>query len=140
MEVKDGKEDLLRELIIGLSPMVTNVEALKGQLYITLAGYDVQQATRELAVCDGDLTEMLIKKFLIAKTVKGLTERTIKHYGAELRRHLQNINKNVADITADDLRMYLAVRAARYHNSKTQIGNIYRVFSTFVCSDRRISA
>ena len=34
MEVKDGKEDLLRELIIGLSPMVTNVEALKGQLYI----------------------------------------------------------------------------------------------------------
>lgn len=131
MEVRDGKEDLLRELIVGLTPLVDDIEAMKGQLYMTLVHYEVQQATRELALCNADLNETLIKKFLVAKTVKGCTKRTIECYGLELRRHLPAINKNVGDITTDDLRMYLALKAARDKLSKTTVHNIYRVFSTF---------
>lgn len=131
MEIKDGKEDLLRELILGLTPMVDDVEAMKGRLYMVLAGYDVTQASRQLTVYSEDLNETLIKKFLVAKTIKGCTKRTIQMYGYELRRHLAAINKNVTEITTDDLRKYLAIKRARDKNSKTQIHNIYRVFSTF---------
>lgn len=131
MEVRDGKEDLLRELIVGLTPLVSNVEAMKGQLYMTLAGYDVTQATRELAVCDESLNETLIKKFLVAKSIKGCTKRTIEMYGNELHRHLAAIGKSVPDITTDDLRKYMVIKRVRDKNSKTQIHNIYRVFSTF---------
>lgn len=42
MEVRDGKEDLLRELIVGLTPLVDDIEAMKEQLYMTLVRYAVQ--------------------------------------------------------------------------------------------------
>lgn len=116
---------------MGLTPLVTNVEALKGQIYITMAGYEVQPATRSLSLCNEDFNEMLIKKFLVAKAVKGCTDCTLKLYAGELRRHLHAINKNVTEITTDDLRMHLALKATRDHNSKTQIHNIYRVMSSF---------
>ncbi len=108
-----------------------NTEPVKNQITEILSDYDITRATKEIALLADDQNMMLLKKFLMAKRVEGRTRETLKTYFTYLNAMLLEIKKPAAEITVDDLRMYLAIKETRDNNSKSNLCNIQRVASTF---------
>ena len=72
-----------------------------------------------------------IQLFLAAKRVEGCSEKTIRYYDSTLRNVLKTINKDVLQITTDDLRLYLDNYQSNSSAGKTTIDNIRRILSSF---------
>ncbi len=72
-----------------------------------------------------------IQLFLAAKRVEGCSEKTIRYYDSTLRNVLKTINKDVLQITTDDLRLYLDDYQSNRSAGKTTIDNIRRILSSF---------
>lgn len=123
--------ELIDEIMANIEPYVTDAMAVSNSLYISLQHYDIQKKSTELAEYKPEDNEYLIKKFLIAKKVKGCTDRTLQYYNAEVRKILERIGKPVIDITTDDIRLWIAKRI-RDGVSNTTIGNEKRAFSSFL--------
>ena len=96
-----------------------------------LNNVEVTSRCTEIAQIKEDRNEMLLKKFLIAKRVKGCTKRTLEYYAKSIKGILERIGKTVDDITADDVRYYMAVRLRQDKVTKTTVGNEIRNLSSF---------
>lgn len=123
--------ELIDEILQNIEPYVTDAMAVSNSLYITLQHYDIQKKSTELAEYHPEDNEYLIKKFLVAKKVKGCTDRTLKYYASEVKKTLERIGKPVIDITSDDIRIWIAKRI-RDGVTNTTIGNEKRSFSSFL--------
>lgn len=104
---------------------------VKEEMYIILSGYDVANRSTELSVMCEDRNQSLIKKFIISKTVKGCSERTVKLYSTELPKILEKIGKAADEICSDDIRLYLAKRLRVDKVSATTANNELRYLGSF---------
>ena len=104
------EEEICNNILIMLMQegieITTNI---KEKLWIILSKYDYGKKVTDLVLTDEDQNNEYIKKFLIAKTVKGCTKRTIEFYGITLRKAIPRINKNVVDITTEDNKKVLVI-------------------------------
>lgn len=73
----------------------------------------------------------LLKSFLSAKQVEGRSEKTLIYYNSTLEKMLLKINKQVYNITTDDIRRYLFNYKKEKNSSKITIDNMRRIFSSF---------
>lgn len=126
----NARESLLDELYMAMTAAGAEQD-VRNDLYIILDKYEITQRTTELAILDEDRNETMMKRFLIAKTVKGCTPRTIQYYRATLAKALPRIGKTVDEITADDIRLYFALRGRKDGVTKVTVGNEERVLSSF---------
>lgn len=101
------------------------------ELEIILADYEVEGRHTELIAINEDENQMLIRKFITAKIVKGLSERTLKYYKETIDQFLRRTKKNIKDITADDIRLYIALRRKRDKVTDTTAGNELRNLRSF---------
>ena len=131
MDVVDAREDLINEICQYLMPLVPDLADAKSAMYMILNDYEITNRCTEVAELSEDRNEYLLKKFIIAKTVSGCTERTIGYYRVEITKILRKIGKNVDDITPDDIRYYMAVRQRRDQVSSVTIGNEIRALGSF---------
>lgn len=131
MTVTNERENLINDICMQLEPYVNELGDIKNILYVVCNQYEITSRCTEVAVVDGNRNAELLKRFLTAKTVKGCTKRTIKHYGVTVKKTLEEIGKTVDEITADDIRYYMAIRQRRDHVSKTTIGNEIRSLGSF---------
>ena len=93
----DAKTELERRLV-GLAPgMEAEIRQALEAYRITWAETGGAQALRER-----------IESFLAAKRIDGLSPKTLKDYGFVLRSFARNADKPPEEITADDVRRYLA--------------------------------
>ena len=69
--------------------------------------------------------------FISAKRVEGCSEKSLKYYASTIERMLINIDKDIIDITTNDLRCYLSMYQSQKSSSKVTIDNIRRIFSSF---------
>ena len=122
--------ELIDEILQNISGYITDPMAVSNSLYITLQHYDIQRKRTEIVEYQPQDNEMLIRKFLIAKKVKGCTDRTIKFYSDSVRNTMERIGKNAVEITPDDLRLWIALRI-RDGVSNVTIGNEKRACSSF---------
>jgi integrase/recombinase XerD len=83
-----------------------NQNVLRNILEEVLYEYDVQPKSTAL-VPFGDIHEK-ITLYLACGKIDGMSDATIKNYNQHLRRFAQYVNKNVADITTIDIRIFLA--------------------------------
>ncbi len=127
---KDCREELYQELSLLLLEQGCMAE-IKDRLYILLSAYEITLRTTEIALLEEDRNEYLLKKFIVAKMVKGCTQRTVGYYQKELTGILQQIGKTVDDICADDIRLYLAKRMAVDKVTKVTADNELRCLRTF---------
>lgn len=130
-EVRDERESLINEVCMYLVGRGIEPGEAKDALYIIMNKYEITSRCTSLAEMKEDRNDFLLNRFMIAKTVKGCSKRTLKLYGTELKRILQAIGKTVDDITADDIRYYLAVRQRRDGVSKTTADNELRYLRSF---------
>lgn len=80
---------------------------------------------------NSDKRQKAIQMFIVTKKVEGCTENTIHYYLGTLRRFFNEINQHLEEITADQIRYYLAIRSTRDKLSKTSQDNELRVLKSF---------
>ena len=140
--MSDLREEVAQELCISLQPYITDINKTMNVCRMVLDRYEMTPRTTEVAECLTDRNQNLIRRFIIAKTVKGCTEKTVDYYRAQLESIIPAIGETVDDVTADDIRHYLAVRQMRDGISATTANNELRVLKSFfawLCGEEIIS-
>lgn len=127
------REELTIEIVNALRPYLSqeDMQDIKLKLAMILNRYEIQERCTEIAVLDEDKNTAILKKFIAAKIASGRTVRTIGFYKISLEAIFQKINKNYDEITADDIRLYLATRVHQDKVSKTTANNERRNLSAF---------
>lgn len=127
----DERSELIDKLSTTLAGRSLDVSELRNIFYIELDEYEISSRCTDIALCQEDRNEALVKKFLVSKMVKGCTERTIEFYTNTMRFVLSKINKTIDDITSDDIRLYIALRKRKDGVTDTTIDNELRVLRSF---------
>lgn len=73
----------------------------------------------------------LLQSFISAKKIEGCSEKSLKYYFSTIEALFNKLNKNISDISTNDLRMYLSDYQNKNNSSKVTIDNIRRIFSSF---------
>jgi len=118
----------LREALVGT---VTNdiIHQVEAAVLLSLENYDLTEKERSLVVYEASDMEIL-NKFFLAKAVQGCTERTLWQYKTNLVYSLKMMNKHIVDITADDIRVFLA-RKKIDRVSSARLATLQRTLSSF---------
>lgn len=128
----DLKQDLINEILYGMTGIdEKQQEHLKMILYMKMEKYNISLKSTEVAIYEGDINEILFKKFIIAKKVSGCTDRTIEFYTKTLNSVFLVIGKSCMEVTSDDIRLYMATRKIKDNVTATTINNEFRVISSF---------
>lgn len=101
------------------------------ELTIILSDYDISRRETEMVIWAEDENVELLKRFIIAKTIKGLSPRTLTNYQQCVKQFLNRVNKPARMITSDDIRLYLAIRLKRDGVSTVTAGNELRDLRSF---------
>ena len=127
------KNDFVNEIVISMYADIGEECAtrLKNVLYMNLTRYDMSMKSTDVAIYKGDETEILLRKFLIAKKIKGCTDRTIQYYKCTCEMFFNKVQKSPMDVDADDIRLYIAERQAKDKVSNVTINNERRNISSF---------
>lgn len=108
-------------------------EQIKAEIALVLAQYEISKRETEIELYNSDEYNLeMIKRFLIGKTVAGLTEKSIEHYKSRLKKIILSFNKPVNKITSDDLKIYFAYRQVKDKVQDTSIVNDWHVLSSFL--------
>ena len=94
----NAREELFNKLCL----IVTD-EVARNELYIILDQYDITQRETSIALLQEDRNNYLLKQFIIAKTVKGCSARTLEHYTKTMNAVFLQIGKTVDEITTGDI-------------------------------------
>ena len=127
-------DEYLRDRLINIVAKYVNqddLENIKMLFDVALSKYDIKKKTTEVIPYSGNINDQVLMKFLCSKIARGCSPRTVKYYKDTIRNTLQTIGKNYADITPDDIRIYIATRVQRDGVSKTTINNERRNLSSF---------
>lgn len=127
------KKRLEDELIVAMTPYLRDLSGqdLRLRIEMVLADYDITKQERALAVYEGDINENMVKRFLAAKIAQGCSDRTVLYYRNSIRMTLEKIGKPYMEVSADDIRLYLACRIHKDNVSKTTVNNERRNLSSF---------
>ena len=126
--------DALRiELITALTPYIDpdSMEDAKMKITMALQQYEVKKDEAEIIVYEGDVNTNMLQRFLMAKIARGCSRRTVKYYKQSISMAFDKIGKPYNQITADDIRYYLAMRVGKDGVSKTTANNERRNLSSF---------
>jgi len=121
---------IIDEIMMGISDYVKDEFAVSNALYVILSGYTIEKNTTDIVPYRAESNDILIKRFVIAKKIKGCTDRTLHYYAKQLNMVLAKIGKNAIEVTADDMRYYIAIRI-KSGVSKETINNDIRCMRTF---------
>jgi len=73
----------------------------------------------------------MLSMFISSKHVEGCSANTLKYYESTIEGLFLDLQKDIKDITTNDLRLYLATYQNKKNSSKVTIDNIRRIFSSF---------
>lgn len=121
----DGREELAERIALALENPET-----KALIIGLMADYEIVRKEKGLILYDGGQTEYLIKRFLVAKKVKGCTDKTCALYNQNLHKVFGVINKSPLQCDHTDIQGYIAQLIVR-KLSKSYQQNIVRTLSSF---------
>ena len=127
------KSELIEKIVLSLTNIIEDVDMgeLKSRLYIAMKGYDISLESTEIVVREENKNEWLFKRFIVTKTVKGLSPKSLQLYSKTIPKILEYIGKPIQEITSDDIIQYLAIREYKDRVSKTTCANESRYLSSF---------
>ena len=108
-----------------------NIEnIIDGCLMSLMKKYDIEEKTTEIAVL-GNYNENIIDTFVASIRLEGKSENTISQYVDAINYLLDEVNKNIPNITTNDVRFHLANYQAKHHVSNVTVDNRRRYLSAF---------
>lgn len=104
---------------------------LNSFITIKLNGYKLVKEETGIVKYEMSKNQQWFKMFFISKKLQGLSDRSLKYYRQELEKVFFKINKNLDEITTDDIRYYLACYQLGGTANSTTIDNVRRILNTF---------
>lgn len=128
----DDKEELINSICLKMNLPTEESKRLQNTLWMEFYQYSVIRIKdTNIAVRDETFNESVIRMFFVAKNIQGCTKRTLVYYRNVIRQFLTFLNdKPLNQITANDIRYFLAVKKERDGNKDTNINNLRRVLSS----------
>lgn len=122
------KENYINEVIHAMMPHLNcqQIKKLNEVLVSSLCGKDIVSTADQTCNCDD-----LVNKFISAKRVEGLSEKSLHYYQMTIGAMHKSINKQLQNISAEDLRDYLSEYQSKNKSSRVTIDNIRRILSTY---------
>lgn len=121
---------IVNDVVAELSDSPTR-DDVKNVLHLILNKYDIHEKRTELAVVNQSEEVKAINMFFVTKKIEGLSEKTLEYYEGRIKAFLRFVNKNLCDITSDDIKCYLAYRGYKNNVSKCTLDNELRVLKSF---------
>ena len=125
------RSQLETELINSLAPYKLPIEDVKAQFRLILNEYEIESRKTEIVIRDEDKNNHCIAMFVASKMASGRTDKTLHFYKSYLTKILNCIGKNYNEITADDIKLYLAKKLRIDKCSKVSVDNERRALSSF---------
>lgn len=124
------KEILINEVLSAMSEHLDRGQRkmLRDILEKELCAYDV--------IVNGSVavrheSNLLVTKFIEAKSIEGCSVKTLHYYEKTIRTMLETIQKEVVHTTTEDLRSYLTIYQERGGLSRVTVDNVRRILSSF---------
>ena len=126
------KELLINDILNGMAGELSKEQmtALKTTLYIKMHDYQVERISTAVSEVNGSWVYWL-NLFLARKGTEGKSERTLEQYRIHLKILLSYLNKNIQDITDEDLFCYLITYKKLRRVSNAYLDHIRLVFCSF---------
>lgn len=124
--------ELRDEILSGMAEVLSAEQSEKLAQIIDIVSYkyEIRPKSTELRVYD-DSNIRVIKRFVATKRLEGLSEKTIEQYYKSVSMMVDQLGKNIREITTDDVRYYLAVYQKQRNVSKATLDNYRRYLSAF---------
>lgn len=126
----DARDDYARSVISDMAPHLDKdqLRLLENALYTNMSGIAMKYVCKAVATTM-DTNASILKYFIVAKKVQGLSEQTLRYYFCTICKFLAAVNKRVQDVITADIQIYLAEIMNR--TSKRNADNYRRVLSSF---------
>lgn len=127
------EDNVINEVVFAIAPYVDagDISDVRMRITMALSKYDIKKAVTDIVPYQGDANDEILKRFLIAKTAAGRSKRTLHYYKDTISKSLTMIGKPYTQVTANDVRIYLALRVGRDGVSKACANNERRNLSAF---------
>lgn len=112
----------------------TLIKQIEDKMLMHLNAEQMGQLHQVLESCLNSAKEEkhdLVKLFIAAKRVEGCSEKTLRYYDSTIRNAIEKVNKDITNVTTDDLRIYLDDYQVNSKISKVTVDNIRRILSSF---------
>lgn len=128
----DIRLQLMQDVILDLSGKldVETISVVQESVILALQNYEIQERCTDVAIYDNSNDGML-KRYLASKSVEGLAESTLERYAYENMNMLHAIGKSVTEITAYDIRYYLAVLKKERNLQNSTLNGMKKCYSGF---------
>lgn len=127
------KKQFIADIIQSMLPYLDNSQLEHLQLVLEEKLADVEITTTDktsVKIVENE-NETLTASFISAKRIEGCSEKTLAYYENTISVTLSQIDKNLKQLTTDDLRLYLTEYQEKHNSSRVTIDNIRRILSSF---------
>ena len=124
------KEEFIRKIRIDMCNILSENQLNKLQAVLISNLENIRMESLDSNESENRHTDYL-RLYLSAKKIEGCSEKTLMYYEATIKKMLNTIDKDICDVTTDDLRLYLADYQEEKHTGKVTIDNIRRILSSF---------
>jgi len=100
-ENQDCREEIINKLAVWATSGIDDVREAKCDLYLLLSDVEITSRHTKVVEVQEDRNEYLLKNFLLAKQVKGCTDKTLKSYARNIKITLKQIEKMEKDEHVD---------------------------------------
>lgn len=116
----DYRTELLRQAENELAVLISSDEFEQTMIALTkiLESYDIEKRTTDLAP-KLDINEILLKRYCACLMISGKSEKTIAQYKRTAEKLARFLGKEFTDITAYDIRLFLAMEKQRGISNRT---------------------
>ena len=127
------KKQFIADIIQSMLPYLDNsqLEHLQQVLETKLTEIEITAMNKPYVNIVDNENETLKASFISAKRIEGCSEKTLNYYENTISVTLSQINKNLKQLTTDDLRLYLTEYQEKHNSSRVTIDNIRRILSSF---------
>lgn len=128
----DIRTTIVQKIVMALTGKAdeSTVNLVQDVLIMELNSYEVQERCTEVTVRD-DSAEGILRKFIATKRVEGIADSTLQRYADINRALLQYLGKPLDEITAYDIRFYLAMRRQIRGVSNRTLDGMRRCYGSF---------
>ena len=131
MEDCMAKKELEQNLIMLFERHEIRASNVEAELTLLLSGYDISKQENALTEYTGGDTVYYRTRWLLDKKIGGCTDNTIKTYRTTYDGFFREVKKSPIQVTADDVRKFLAIKELRDGSSKSYLNDIRRPLSSF---------
>lgn len=125
------KQKLINEVMQEMLGGLNNAQLERLQEVLEHALFHKEITETEQGLENGTTNMQLLESFLSSKRIEGCSEKSLAYYRTTIETMLAKVEKNVREMTTDDLRTYLTGYQEKKQSSKVTVDNIRRILSSF---------